>query len=94
MKLGQERHAHAERRSAVMKTEAGQTKTTKRHEDYARLWVILSFQASMVLVLVGASWLFSLVHQVSWIVCGVLCSCMLLGLALLIPALFKQEEER
>ena len=40
----------------------------KSGERYARPWVILSFQAGMLLVLLGATWLFSLVHDVSWIV--------------------------
>ena len=70
-----------------MTTDARPTKQSA--ERYARLWVILTFQAGMLLVLLGASWPFSLVHDVSWIVCGVLSLCLLLASALLLPPLLR-----
>jgi apolipoprotein N-acyltransferase len=63
--------------------------TSKGGEQHSRLWVILSFQAGMFLALLGAAWLFSFVHDVSWIVCGVLSLCMLLICALLLPAVLR-----
>lgn len=62
---------------------------SKSGERYARLWVILSFQVGMLLMLLGASWLFSFAHDVSWIVCGVLALCLLVASALLLPALLR-----
>ena len=67
---------------------------SKSGERYARPWVILSFQAGMLLVLLGTSWLFSFARDVSWIVCGMLSLCLLLICALLIPALLRGRRRR
>jgi len=63
--------------------------TSKSGERDARLWVILSFQAGMLLVLLGQARLFSFARNVSWIVCGVLPLYLLVASALLLPALLR-----
>ena len=70
-----------------MTTEAGHSE--KSRERYAHLWVILPFQEGMLLVLLGASWLFLFVHDVSWIVWGLLSLCLLVASALLLPTFLR-----
>jgi MFS family permease len=63
--------------SAVM-TEEQSIKSVRR--SYARTWVLVAMGGSVFLALIGASVLFSFVHQVDWRVCAVLCVCLLLAL--------------
>jgi hypothetical protein len=56
--------------------------------------VLLGISLSALLVLIGASLLFSLVHKVDWRVCAALCVCMLLAAIALLPFLLAPTRAR
>jgi hypothetical protein len=57
-------------------------------DSYMRPWVLFVIFGSTVLILVGASLLFSLVSQVDWHVCAALSLSLFLALVLLLVRAF------
>ena len=53
-------------------------------QSYARIWVLVLTWASSLLVLEGASLLFSQIHQVDWRICAALSLLLLVSLVLLL----------
>ena len=67
---------------------------TEKPEDvgvrslYARMWVLVFIWGGALLVLIGASLLYSFVHEVDWHVCATLCVILLLALVILLVSSF------
>jgi len=64
-------------------------RTTQHRAASARWWFIGAIQGGSLLVLLGASWLFSFIRDVSWVVCSMLSLCLGLLVMLLLRALLR-----
>lgn len=72
------------RKTDVMKRRSFSIQNVYR--SYGRMWVFGIIWGSVLFTLVGASFLFSFVHQVDWRICATFSVCLLLIVMLLLAS--------